>query len=567
MSSKATKWRVGSEESPPTVDLGIAGWHVPLHSHIACLCETEEHLDEALGFVIAGLRGSDHCVIIGDAADLRRILGSLERQGVDVAAYQASGRLRRVVRGSSARATLEEVTAAFAAGLAAGADVLRLSGIVGWDREHQAPDGELFATEALLADLAEKWPLVILCLHQVQSMSGETLLHGALETHPELLAPGGVLVNPYYVALNRAPERLAALGAELSRRQQERVALRHRSELLQTIFDYIPVMVSLFDPAARRQIFANREWERVTGWTLEESQRVDILAELYPDPADLQRANQVIREGAREWTAFKTRARGGRIISTLWMRTRLSDGTTIGFGLDVTERKQTEERLQQSYEELRGLSAQLRSAREEESTRIAREVHDEIGQMLTALRLDVAWLDRQLESPSLPVREPLVGKLHDMSQLLNLASDAVHRISSELRPGILDMLGLEAAVEWYVEEFEKRTGISCRRSSTMAGADLSSDQATALFRILQEALTNVARHAGATAVDIRLTAEPGRVTLDVVDNGSGIPEHKIGDSRSIGLVGMRERARALGGDLVVRSNPAPGTTVEVVLPL
>jgi two-component system, NarL family, sensor histidine kinase UhpB len=187
--------------------------------------------------------------------------------------------------------------------------------------------------------------------------------------------------------------------------------------------------------------------------------------------------------------------------------------------------------------------------------------------MLTALRLDVAWLERQLESPSLPAREALGGKLLDMSQLLDLASDAVHRISSELRPSILDELGLEAAVEWYVEEFEKRSGISCRLVATMADTDLSSDQAIALFRILQEALTNVARHAGATAVAIRLAAEDGRVTLGIIDNGSGIPADKVGDPQSIGLVGMRERARALGGDLTVRPLPSHGTGVEVTLPL
>jgi len=566
MPNEAIEVPAGQGESSPAVDLGIAGWRVPLHSHIACFCATETQLDQALGFVAAGLRGTDHCVIAGDATDNQRLLHSLERQGIDLAACQAAGRLRLVGRPSTSRAMLDEATAAFEAAIAAGARVLRLAGIVGWDRENQAPDAELFAYEAMLTDLAARWPCVILCLHEVGSMGGLTVLHGVLETHPELLAPSGVLANLYFVPLDRGPERLEAIGVELSRRQQEREALRQRSELLQTIFDNIPVMVSLFDPVSRRQLFANREWERVTGWTVEEAQRLDILAELYPDPADQQRAMQVLRDGARKWTPFKTRTRGGRVIDTLWMRSTLSDGTSVGFGQDVTEHHLTEERLQRSYEELRALTARLRTAREEESTRIAREVHDEVGQMLTALRLDVAWLERQLASSSPPAREGLAGKLHDMVQLLNLASDAVHRIISELRPGILDELGLEAAVEWYVGEFEKRTGIRCRLVATMAGADLGSDQATALFRILQEALTNVARHAGATAVDIRLIAETGRVALEIVDNGSGIPEHKIGDSRSIGLVGMRERARALEGDLAVRSRPGAGTTVEVILP-
>jgi signal transduction histidine kinase len=447
MHNEATKEQAELGKLPPAVDLGIAGWRVPLHSHIACLCENEEQVAQALGFASAGLRSSDHCVLLGDAADHQLMLGILERQGVDVAGAQAAGRLTLVGRGSSAQAMLHGVTAAFAAALAAGARVLRLSGIVGWDRELQAPDAELFAFEALLTEFAKRWPCVILCLHEVQSMSGPTVRHGALGTHPEVLAPGGVLANPYFVPLSGAPERLTAIKAELSRRQQAREALRQKSE------------------------------------------------------------------------------------------------------------------------ELRALSARLRVAREEESTRIAREVHDEIGQMLTALRLDVAWLERQLDSPSSPQREAVGGKLDDMSHLLDLASDAVYRVISELRPGILDELGLEAAVEWHVGEFEKRTGIPCRLASDMSEVDLSPDHATALFRILQEALTNVARHAGATAVDIRLAAEARRVTLEIVDNGGGIPEEKIGDSRSIGLVGMRERARSLGGGLTVRPHSPHGTTVEVSLPL
>jgi len=448
--------------------------------------------------------------------------------------------------------------------------VVRLAGIVGWDRERQAPDAELFAYEALLTELAKSWPCVILCLHDVRALSGPGVLHGVLDTHPDLPGARGVLASPHFAALSQAPEALAAIGARLSRSQQERQAQRQKSELLQTIFDNVPVMVSLFDPAARRLLFANREWERVIGWTVEEAQAIDLMAEVYPDPEERRRAIDFIARTITEWTPFRLRNRSGNMIDTLWTRLKLSDGTTIGFGQDVTERKRTEERLRQSHEGLRALSERLRAAREEEGARIARKVHDEVGQILTALRLDVGWLERQLESPALPApaaREALAGKLQDMSQLLDLASDAVHHVIGELRPGILDELGLEAAVEWYVAEFEKRTGIACRLVDTMAGASLGPDQATALFRILQEALTNVVRHAGAAAVDIRLAMAADRVTLEIGDDGCGIPEDKIGDSRSIGLLGMRERARALGGEVVIRRQATAGTAVEVIVPL
>jgi PAS domain S-box-containing protein len=556
-------------EAPPTVDLGIGGWHVPLHSHLACLCDNAEHLERALGFLTTGLRGTDHCLVAGAATDSQRILGILERQGADVAGCQASGRLRVVGRGPSAQAMLEEVKAGVAAVLAAGARVLRVAGIVGWDRERQAPDAELVVLEAMLSDLADSWPCVIVFLHEVQSLCDLTVLHGVLE-NTDVPGPRGVGASPYFAALNRAPECLTAIGAELARRQRERRGQQQRSELLQTIFDHVPVMVSLFDPAAMRLIVANREWERVLGWTVEEAQAVDLMAEVYPDSEERRRAIGLIDKEITEWTHFKLRNRSGSMVDTVWMRLKLSDGTTIGFGRDVTEKRRDAERLRQSHEGLRALSERLLAAREEEGARIAREVHDEVGQILTALRLDVGWLERQLESLALPApaaREALAGKLQDMSQLLDLASDAVHHVIGELRPGVLDELGLAAAVEWYVAEFEKRTGIACRLVDGMAGASLSPDQATALFRILQEALTNVVRHAGATAVDIRLAAEAGRrVTLEISDDGRGIPEDKIGDSRSIGLLGMRERARALGGEVVIRRRFTAGTTVEVILP-
>src|ERR1700688_2714266 len=307
-------------ESPPTVDLGIGGWHVPLHSHLACLCDNAEHLEQALGFLTTGLRGSDHCVVAGEAADNQRILCILERQGVDVASCRASGRLGVVGRGPSPLAMLEEVKAGLAAARAAGARVLRLAGIVGWDRERQAPDAELFVFEAMLSELADSWPCVILCLHEVPSLSDLTVRHAVLETHPDVLGPRGVVASPYFVALNRAPERLAAIGAELARRQRERQTQQRRSELLQIIFDNVPVMVSLFDPAAMRLVVANREWERVLGWTVEEAQAVDLMAEVYPASEERGRALAFLAREITEWTHFKLRSRSGSLIDTVWMR-------------------------------------------------------------------------------------------------------------------------------------------------------------------------------------------------------------------------------------------------------
>jgi PAS domain S-box-containing protein len=389
----------------------------------------------------------------------------------------------------------------------------------------------------------------------------------------------GVSEDPWFDQADRLPERLGAIRTELSERQGDRGALWRKSEILHAIFDNLPVMISFWD-ASGRLLLVNREWEQVLGWKLEEAQRIDILAAAYPDPDDRRRAVDAIRGADQRWTDFRTRRRDGRTIDTSWAHVALSDGTHMGVGQDITERQQAakdlrraaderrlaKERLQRSYDELRALSARLQAVREEESRRIAREVHDEVGQMLTALRLDVAWLERMLRPAAPAAGDEVPEKLRSMSQLLDAAADAVHRIVSELRPGVLDKLGLEAAVEWYVEEFEKRARISCRLRSNLDGVTLDGDRSIALFRILQEALTNVARHAGATAVEIRLAAEAGRVLLEVTDNGRGIADDRVADSGSMGLLGMRERARLLGGNTVIRRHPAGGTTVEATLP-
>jgi PAS domain S-box-containing protein len=558
---------IAEPQQPPlaTIDLGIAGWRIPLHSHVACLWESEAHLATAVSFVEAGLRGSDHCLVVGSAADNRRVTGILAQRGLDIAAGERCGRLVVIERAFSAAAMDRDITSALASAVAAGAGIIRLFSIIGWDRPGEAPDAELFAWESRHAPVAGAWPCVILCLHELRPPSGPQLSHGVLATHHHLLKAVGVLANPIFVPLERSPQRIAAIVTDLSGRQQQWQALRKRSELLQAIFDKAPVMISLFDPAGRL-LLANPEWERVLGWRVEEAQRSDVMAEVYPDPAYRRRALEFIQGAENHWADFSMRTRESRVIEVSSGRTTLSDGTRLVFGRNVTERKLAEERLRQSYDELRALSERLRAAREEESARMAREVHDEVGQMLTALRLDVAWLERQLPLPAQPVGEEIRVKLRAMAQLLDSAADAVHRIASELRPGILDKLGLEAAVEWYVGEFERRTGISCRLTSSLGGEALDPDHATALFRILQEALTNVARHAAASAVEICLAAKAGRVLLAVADNGRGIPADKAADARSLGLIGMRERAQALGGDAVIRRDPAGGTAVEVSLP-
>jgi len=213
-------------------------------------------------------------------------------------------------------------------------------------------------------------------------------------------------------------------------------------------------------------------------------------------------------------------------------------------------------------EQLRSLASYLQIAREEERSHIAREIHDELGQLLTASKMDLSWLAQRL-----PADQPhLAEKAGIISDLIDSIIQRVRRVATELRPGMLDDLGLAAAIEWQTQEFTKRTGIACDLYLSEGEIALDSDLATAIFRILQEVLTNVARHAGATEVRVELADRSDELVLIVWDNGRGITESQVSDPRSLGLLGMRERARAWGGDITVQGVRGRGTTVTLRVP-
>lgn len=215
-----------------------------------------------------------------------------------------------------------------------------------------------------------------------------------------------------------------------------------------------------------------------------------------------------------------------------------------------------------AQEQLRNLAEYLQTAREEERTQIAREVHDEFGQALTALKMDVAWLTKRLP----PQETKLIEKTESMSTLVDGTMQMVRRIATELRPGMLDDLGLLATMEWQAQEFTERTGIVCELKLTEQDLGLERDLATALFRIFQEILTNIMRHASATRVEVNLESSPDELRLIIRDNGQGITPRQIDNLDSLGLLGMRERARAWDGSVTFQGKRGQGTTVTIRIP-
>lgn len=363
--------------------------------------------------------------------------------------------------------------------------------------------------------------------------------------------------------------RRAVLGnsMNITEQKESRNRLEDLEALESSILDAIPhAVIGLHN---RVFIFANNAVKSVFGWRPEEliGKGIRLFYRSDEDHEEIGRLFYTALEGQRTYsTEFPCRRKDGVDIICMVRASRigetLRERRIVVTYEDITERIQAEKELEHSREELRNLSAHQQTVREEERTRIAREIHDELGQALTALKIDLSWLKNRLP----PGQKPLTAKIGQMSKLADTTIDTMHRISTELRPGLLDDLGLAAAIEWQAKDFQNRSGISCE--ATLAEEiELERDLATAIFRIFQETLTNIARHAGATRVAVRLEREDGRLVLTVTDNGRGITNRQIDDDKSFGIIGMRERAHLWGGELRISGNPEEGTTVTVDIPL
>ena len=223
--------------------------------------------------------------------------------------------------------------------------------------------------------------------------------------------------------------------------------------------------------------------------------------------------------------------------------------------------------LERSHRQMRSLAAHLQSIRERERASLAREMHDVLGQSLTSLKIEISWLRKSLKTSDETNRPSLEEKLNEISHLLNETISSVKALSTELRPGVLDQFGLAAAIEWQCEEFARRTRIKCVRKVPHGELAISAERSTTLFRILQEALTNVARHSQASSAEVELSLDKKNISLTISDNGRGITAEEMLAPDSLGLLGMRERAEFLGGSFTLAGNPGQGTVLTVRMPL
>jgi len=268
----------------------------------------------------------------------------------------------------------------------------------------------------------------------------------------------------------------------------------------------------------------------------------------------------------REWKTEIINTHHGRRCLSISLLGIVVNGMLLrawGVHTDVTEQRAMTEALATSHRQLRLLSSHLQAVREKERTDLARELHDSLGQSLTSIKIALSVMQEDLGKNGSQPNSKIVDRFGEINKQLTETIGAVKAISTELRPGVLDKFGLAAAIEWQCREFSRRTGIKCEFKTPRVKVDLPAESATALFRILQEALTNISRHARATEVKIFLRVGKRDASLTITDNGKGITREELNAPESLGLLGMRERAESIGGSFSIDSTPQKGTVVLV----
>ncbi|WP_324229301.1 PAS domain S-box protein [Lacibacter sp.] len=405
---------------------------------------------------------------------------------------------------------------------------------------------------------------VVKSLHEALASTDNTWI-----TEYRFLKSSGEIVTIYdrtYIVRNKEGKPVRMMGSmmDITERKKVEDALLQSEEKYRTLVEQATDGIFIADHTGKF-VIVNSAAVKLSKYTEEELANLTIYD--LADPEEIKtnpfRFEEMKSEqGAR--SERKLKRKDGSILDIEINAKFLSDGRFLAFIRDITERKKAEDELNSSYKAIRKLTSHLQNAREEERTHIAREIHDELGQQLTVLKMDVSWLNKKIKQLE---NQQLNEKATEIVQMLNDTVNTVRRISSDLRPVLLDDLGLAAAIEWHLMEFGKRSGIKTEFFTLESAIEIPRAIATGLFRIYQESITNIARHSEATEVMVELFVEDKVVTMAISDNGKGFDVTSIGRKKTLGVLGMQERTVMMGGTFRIKRNPAKGMKVEVHVPV
>lgn len=364
---------------------------------------------------------------------------------------------------------------------------------------------------------------------------------------------------------NPEGEIISVLGVtrDMTERKTAETALARNEEKYRTLVEQAHDAIILFDEEGRL-LDVNTGLTLLLGYSKEELLNMHLHDLFTEEEAETDPVRfDVLRKGQSKVKQRKVLRKDGAVVETEIKSQQLPDGRFLSIIRDLSDRIWAERKLEESYQQLRELNGYLENVREEERSHIAREIHDELGQQLTVLKMDISWLKKKLAGAD----EAVVERLNGLLEMINNTVRSVRRISSELRPSMLDDLGLPAAIEWHAQEFMNRSGITIQTDIDNRDIKLETKTAITLFRVFQESLTNVARHAEAALAKVKLAQEGERLILTVEDNGKGFLPESIKTKRTLGILGMKERIAIIKGSYDIKSSPEKGTIVRVSVPL
>lgn len=336
----------------------------------------------------------------------------------------------------------------------------------------------------------------------------------------------------------------------------------YQRKLMPFILRYSPLQYMIF----RREgdcLYWNMECRKNLGWTSQQAKRSkNFFSHLFPEQSYREKLWRAAVEHPGRFFRIPVRTNKGETRTQLWSNFLIDSETIFSIGNDITEEIQTRKLLRQSQKKLRNLYIRLDQLIEDERSHISRDIHDELGQMLSLLRLDLDWLKSRCQLE----QEQERNKIDIMEKRIASMLEWVRRITQELRPGILDQLGISSAIEWMLSQFMDQAKITYTFHSDLGSIVLDKMTETKLFRVVQEALTNIIRHSWASHVEIMLTWKDQKINLTIEDNGIGIPREKISHPNSLGLIGMEERIRSLRGTFKIKGYSGKGTIINVSFP-
>lgn len=405
-----------------------------------------------------------------------------------------------------------------------------------------------------------------------KAFAGEGIEYEMHLSHPDL--PTCVLIQ-FSPVINESGRitGVSVIAKDISERKRTEELIRESEERYRALVENAPEALVVFDEKKLMFVNASESATRLFGMSIEDLLKigpVDVSPKYQPDgrlsaemaPVYIQKAING-EKPSFEWTHCK---KSGELISCeVWLVRLPAENEVLirGSIVDITERNEAKELLQKSYEDIRQLASNLQTIREDERTKMAREIHDELGQQLTGLKMDLHWLSRKVQNGEEDINKKIQGSI----ELINATIATVRKIATDLRPSILDDLGLLAALEWQGDEFEKRSGTKVLFINNAGELKVLPGISTELFRIYQELLTNIARHAKASLVTSSLVVDDKKLYFSIADNGIGFNKDSIANKRTLGLLGIKERTSLIGGTYEINSKPGKGSETIISIPL